>query len=94
MKTDFVEPTILANDIKSGTHVRLNDGREVIVKDNLKGLIRMIEAPIIGMPGCTEMGSCYAQDWYSALINNVWIKVELTPDQLKQAQKIEVMRNW
>lgn len=90
----MTEKTVLANDVKSGTHVRMNDGHEVIVRDNQKGLIRTIEAPLVGFPGQTEIGSCYAYDWYSALINGVWTKVELTPVQEKQAEKIRASQGW
>lgn len=80
--------SILINDIKSGTTVRFKDGHEAVVMDSKKGLIRDVKAPIIGMPGQTEIGSCYAYEWAYALVGKEWKKVIMTDAQKKQAAKI------
>lgn len=50
--------TIMANELKKGDRVRLNNGWFATIEDNKKGSIRM--ATVEGL--YTEMGSIYAAD--------------------------------
>lgn len=77
------------NEIKKGMRVRLRNGWQGTMKDNLKGNTRMVE--VEGF--VTEMGSVYAHDIVEVLTyirpeNSTvaelkWVRVEHTPAQLK-----------
>lgn len=67
------------NDIKKGMRILLSNGWYATMMDNKKGNIRMAEVEGI----YTEIGSVYGHDIRQVKVDNSWVKVELTPDQLK-----------
>lgn len=70
---------MFTNDLKKGTRILLRNGWYATLEDNKKGNIRM--ATVEGI--YTEMGSIYAHDIKSALVNGAWVTVELTDKQKK-----------
>lgn len=73
------------NDLKKGTEVRLSNGWYATLMDNKKGNIRL--AKVEGL--YTEIGSVYAHDIYSALVNGQWVVVEHTPAQKKLQRAVD-----
>lgn len=67
------------NDLKKGTRILLRNGWYATLEDNKKGNVRM--ATVEGIE--TEMGSVYAFDIKSALVNGAWVAVEMTEKQKK-----------
>jgi hypothetical protein len=67
------------NEIKKGTRFRLRNGWEATMEDNRKGNTRM--ATVEGI--FTEMGSVYAHDIVSVLIDHTWQPVTKTDKQAK-----------
>jgi len=87
--------TVMINDIKKGATVRLFDGRDVVVADNKKGMIRMITCDVIGFEPMQETGSIYAYEWAFVKVEGDWIEVSMTPAQHRQARIVQFsMRNW
>ena len=72
------------NEIKKGTRIMLRNGWEADMADNMKGNARM--AKVYGFE--TEIGSVYAHDIASVLINGQWQSVEHTPAQAKLRQLV------
>lgn len=79
--------TILTNDIKKGTRIRLACGWFATMADNMKGNRRMAE--VEGF--FTEIGSVYSHDIVSAEIDGEWVTVEHTPAQKKLRQTVKAM---
>ena len=67
------------NEIKKGTRFRLRNGWEATMEDNRKGNTRM--ATVEGI--FTEMGSVYAHDIVSVLIDHTWQPVTTNDKQAK-----------
>lgn len=77
---------MLANDLKKGDKVRLKNGWNATIEDNLKGNIRM--ATVEGF--VTEMGSVYTHDIAFKFNPDETVEpVELSPRQAKAAGKIK-----
>ncbi len=70
---------MLTNDLKKGARIRLANGWEATIKDNLRGNIRM--AMVEGL--YTETGSIYSHDIVSVETDNGWVPVKHTPKQNK-----------
>lgn len=87
--------TVMINDLRKGDKIRLNDGREAMIRDNAKGLTRTIETPVIGMQGSMDIGSCYAYQFAMVYRNGEWLLVTMTLAQAKQAKQIQAfMGKW
>jgi len=80
---------VLVNDIKKNDRVTYADGSTAIVKDNLRGLIRMVEKDLIGGEGI-DIGSDYAFRWKTVQVDGEEIPVVMTPAQQKQAEDIKL----
>lgn len=74
------------NDLKEGTEIRLTQRREGTIKDNKKGIIRVVEVAVFGQG--FDVGSCYVNEIILAKINGVWESVELSDSHEKQLNKI------
>ena len=73
------------NDLKKGNRVRLANGWEAEIADNLKGNIRL--CTVFGF--CTEMGSVYSHDIVAAKDEHGnWQWIEHTPAQLELKERI------
>lgn len=55
------EESVFINDIKEGDLVHFFDGATATVKDNRKGLIRMVSMK--NLNGFYDISSCYAFEW-------------------------------
>jgi hypothetical protein len=76
---------MLTNGLKKGARVRLANGWNAVIADNLKGNTRM--ATVYGYE--TEMGSVYSHDIVSYLNVEIgWCRIEHTPAQLKLKARI------
>jgi hypothetical protein len=74
------------NDLKKGDSVRLHNGWNATIEDNLKGNTRM--ATVEGF--VTEMGSIYSHDIKVFLSKDTFeIDIELTPKQIKFRDTLE-----
>ena len=71
---------MLTNEIKKGMHIRLRNGWEADMMDNLKGNTRLAD---FGYEH--EMGSVYSHDIVACkpTLESEWAMVEHTPAQLK-----------
>lgn len=78
---------IYTNDIKKGERIRLRNGWEADMADNLKGNIRM--AKVYGL--YTEIGSVYSHDIVHVQRNGVWHLVTHTQKQLDLMAKLNAM---
>ncbi len=69
------------NDIKKGMRVKLANGWEGTMADNMRGSTRVVE--VEGF--FTEMGSVYSHDikFVRPTPDSGWLLVEHTPEQLK-----------
>ena len=67
------------NELKKGMRVKLRNGWEADIADNLRGNIRM--AKVYGFE--TEIGSVYSHDIALWLDGDQWRRIEHTPAQLK-----------
>lgn len=78
---------MLANDIKKGMKITTAAGFSGVMYDNKKGNIRTVK--VDGYFG-EEIGSVYAKDIRSVFnpTTNAWERVELSPNQQKQAKAI------
>lgn len=73
------------NELKKGTRIKLANGWEAMLEDNMKGNTRL--ATVYGM--FTEMGSVYSHDIkYFRNALGIWEKVEHTPAQLKLKKQV------
>jgi len=78
------------NNVKKDWKARRRDGSTVTVKDNKKGIIRLIEAPLLGDPSQSEIGSCYVNDWFGAEDpTGKRFFIKLSESQEKQIRRIE-----
>ena len=82
---------MLANNLRKGWRVQLENGWMATIADNKRGMIRM--ALVEGY--VTELGSIYANDirwaWdpaQASISAPPWVRVELSPAQDKQAARI------
>lgn len=75
------------NELKKGTRVRLEDGCEAELKDNLKGNIRL--AMVFGL--FHELGSIYSHDIVGYYAMGTWRAVEHTPAQEKLRKRVELL---
>ena len=71
--------TMKTNEIKKGARIKLRNGWEADMADNMKGNTRM--AKVYGFE--TEIGSVYAHDIVAVKVANEWVTVEHTPAQIK-----------
>ena len=78
---------MLANDVKKGMRVQLNNGWYGTMMDNLKGATRMVTVEGI----VTETGSVYTHDIRKVLVNGVWEDVELSAKQAAHRSKLKMM---
>lgn len=68
------------NELKKGTRIKLANGWEADIMDNMKGNTRL--ARVFGF--ADECGSVYAHDIVAYKLDNVWhTDIEYTPSQLK-----------
>lgn len=67
------------NDLKKGARVRLRNGWEADIADNMKGNTRM--AKVYGFE--TEIGSVYSHDIAAVKVGEAWEPIEHTPAQVK-----------
>jgi len=72
------------NEIRKGARIQLRNGWQADMADNAKGTIRM--AKVYGDE--TEIGSVYAHDIVSVLVNGTWQPIEHTPAQVKLRRMI------
>lgn len=73
------------NDLKRGSYVRLANGWEAEIADNMKGNTRM--ATVYG--DFTETGSVYSHDIVSVRIADQWHPIEHTPQQIKLKKQLQ-----
>jgi len=72
------------NELKKGIQIKLRNGWNAEIKDNMRGDIRM--ALVFGT--YTETGSVYSHDIMTALTDNGWVDIEHTPAQLKLKETV------
>lgn len=73
------------NELKKGTRVKLANGWEATLEDNMKGNTRL--ATVYGL--FTEMGSIYSHDIkYFQVSPGIWETVEHTPAQIKMRKQV------
>lgn len=72
------------NDLKRGAYIKLSNGWEAEIADNMKGNTRL--ATVYGE--FTETGSVYAHDIIAVRIADEWHPIEHTPAQLKLRQRV------
>lgn len=73
------------NDLKRGSRVKLRNGWEADIADNMKGNTRL--ATVYG--DFTETGSVYAHDIASVKISDQWFDIEHTPAQIKLMEQLK-----
>jgi len=78
--------TILANDVKKGTKIVLTDGTPATVKDNKRGIIRMIEVVSVFGGGFPSTGSEYIRRW--SHVKATGDRIVFSPAQQKQLAKV------
>jgi len=74
------------NEIKKGMEIKsVQLGRPVsgIMMDNLKGNTRLVDVKGSEIGLFDEMGSVYSHDITLVKVNNTWVNVQHTPQQLK-----------
>lgn len=84
---------MLTNELKKGDNIKLRNGWNAKIEDNLKGNTRL--CTVYGM--CTEMGSVYSHDimWFypeGDTANRV--KIEHTANQLKCKAMESSLLGW
>lgn len=79
---------VFTNDLKDGDEIVVH-GLWCKMRDNLRGNIRMIEAPLVYDQSQTELGSCYAWEIVQAKWNGAIVPVFHTPKQLKDREFVE-----
>jgi hypothetical protein len=72
------------NDIKRGSRVKLRNGWEADIADNMKGNTRL--ATVYGE--FTETGSVYSHDITHIKLADTWHPVEHTPQQTKLMEQL------
>ena len=77
---------MLSNDIKSGMEIQLTHGREGWMRDNKRGITRVVEVVVPGQG--TDVGSCYINEIISVKTENGWEAVEYTEAHQKQLAKL------
>jgi hypothetical protein len=70
--------SIMANELKKGTRVLLDNGWEAVLVDDPSGE-NIRQARVYG--ACTETGSIYVDKIVKALIDGEWVGVSLDDDQ-------------
>ena len=75
------------NELKKGTRILLSNGWYGTLKDNRKGTVR--DAEVEGV--YTEIGSIYTHDIKKAFVDESWIDLEYTKDQIKLKRLIELL---
>jgi hypothetical protein len=73
------------NDLKRGSRIKLANGWEADIADNMKGNTRL--ATVFGE--FTETGSVYAHDITHVKIADDWHPVEHTPTQTKLKEQLK-----
>jgi hypothetical protein len=73
------------NDLKRGSRVKLLNGWEAEIADNMKGNTRL--ATVYGE--FTETGSVYSHDIVQVQIADQWFPVEHTPAQIKLRDQLK-----
>ena len=73
------------NDLKRGSRVKLLNGWEAEIADNMKGNTRL--ATVYGE--FTETGSVYSHDIVQVQITDQWFPVEHTPAQIKLRDQLK-----
>ena len=76
------------NDLKRGAYVRLRNGWEAEIMDNMRGNTRL--AKVYG--DFTDIGSVYSHDIAWVCIDkteDLWEPIEHTPAQLKLKEQLE-----
>jgi hypothetical protein len=77
--------TVVSNQIKKGTKLRLKNGWNATMMDNRRGSIRTME--VQGLH--TEIGDNYVWEIKSAFIDGQWKTVQLTKNQQEQRDRIK-----
>jgi hypothetical protein len=72
------------NDLKKGARVKLRNGWEADIADNMKGNTRL--AMVYGY--AHEMGSVYSHDIVAVKVGEGWEAIEHTPAQIKLRQTV------
>lgn len=76
------------NDLKKGTRIKLANGWEADIMDNMKGNTRL--ARVFGY--ADECGSIYAHDIVAYKVNDEWrTDIEYTPAQFKCKKAVKFM---
>lgn len=79
---------IKTNDVKKGTRIKMDDGFEGYMQDNVRGNIRLIS---IVTPQGEDWGSTYAHRIKQAFVDGKWVDVELTREQIKMRASLDAM---
>ena len=82
---------MLANDIKEGFEVRMTHGRRAIMRDNKKGIIRVVEVEVPGQG--TDVGSSYIDEMVYARKSEEhdWEEVEIIESHRSKLKNIRVV---
>ena len=83
---------MLINDIKSGMNIRLTHNRKGVMRDNKRGIIRVVEVEVPGQP--SDVGSTYADEIIAVEGPNGWEEIEITPAQKKQLEAAHSWEMW
>ena len=75
---------MLTNEIKKGMRIRLANGWEADMMDNLKGNTRM--AKVYGI--YTEIGSVYSHDIVAVKVGDEWVSVEHNEKQKRLKKSV------
>ncbi len=80
---------MLSNDIKEGMELKLTHGRTGVMKDNKRGITRVIEVPVSSQG--FDIGSTYVDEFTHVKVDDEWEEVELTPGHSKQLNQLRSM---
>ena len=80
---------MLTNDIKEGMALKLTFNRKGTMKDNKRGITRVVEVKVPGQG--FDVGSCYVDEITHVKNNDSWEEVEVTVNHSKQLNQIRSM---
>lgn len=79
---------MFANEMKSGMEVLMTHGREGHIRDNKKGIVRVVEVVVPGKG--TDVGSCYVDEIKEVKdFEGNWHHLKLTADHQKKLDNLK-----
>ncbi len=80
---------MLTNDIKEGMSIRLTMGRRGTMKDNRRGITRVVEVEVPGQG--FDVGATYVDEIVYVMVNGKWVEVEMTESHRKKLGQLRSM---